>query len=59
VVRVEPGEKQWHGGSPTTAMTHIAIQEQPEGKAVKWMEHVGDDQYQAAEWRAGRQGDKP
>ncbi len=46
VVRFEPGEKHWHGASPTTAMTHIAIQEALDGKAVDWMEHVSDEQYQ-------------
>ena len=45
VVWIEPGEKHWHGASPTTAMTHIAIQEQADGKAVEWMEHVTDEQY--------------
>src|SRR5665213_1411750 len=45
VVWFAPGEKHWHGASQTTAMTHIAIQERLEGKAVDWMEHVGDDQY--------------
>jgi quercetin dioxygenase-like cupin family protein len=47
VVWIEPGEKHWHGASPTTAMTHVAIQEQLDGKAVEWMEQVTDDQYQA------------
>ena len=47
VVRFERGEKHWHGASPTTAMTHIAIQEALDGKAVTWMEHVSDDEYQA------------
>ena len=47
VVSFEPGEKHWHGASPTTAMTHIAIQEALDGKAVDWLEHVSDDQYQA------------
>ena len=47
VVWFAPGEKHWHGASPTTAMTHIAIQEQLNGKAVDWMEHVSDEQYQA------------
>jgi quercetin dioxygenase-like cupin family protein len=42
-----PGEKHWHGATATTAMTHIAIQEQLDGKAVDWMEHVTDEQYQA------------
>jgi quercetin dioxygenase-like cupin family protein len=41
------GEKHWHGAAPTTAMTHIAIQEQLEGKAVDWMEKVSDEQYKA------------
>jgi quercetin dioxygenase-like cupin family protein len=45
VVWFEPGEKHWHGASPTTAMTHIAIQEQLDGKVVDWMEHVSDEQY--------------
>src|SRR5918998_3150627 len=47
VVRFEPREKHWHGASPTTAMTHIAIQEALDGKPVDWMEHVSDEQYQA------------
>ncbi len=47
VVWFEPGEKHWHGASPTTAMTHVAIQEQLDGKVVDWMEHVSDDQYLA------------
>jgi quercetin dioxygenase-like cupin family protein len=47
VVWFPPGEKHWHGASPTTAMTHIAIQEQLDGKAVDWLEHVSDEQYQA------------
>ncbi|WP_298983937.1 (R)-mandelonitrile lyase [Caldilinea sp.] len=46
VVWFEPGEKHWHGASPTTAMTHIAIQEALDGKTVEWMEHVNDEQYQ-------------
>jgi quercetin dioxygenase-like cupin family protein len=45
VIRFAPGEKHWHGASPTTAMTHIAIQEQLEGKVVEWMEKVSDEQY--------------
>jgi quercetin dioxygenase-like cupin family protein len=40
-----PGKKHWHGASPTTAMSHIAIQEQLNGKAVDWMEEVSDEQY--------------
>ena len=49
VVRFEPGEKHWHGAAPTTAMTHIAIQETLDGKAVDWMEKVTDAQYGAAQ----------
>ena len=45
VVWFPPGEKHWHGASPTTAMTHIAIQEQLNGKAVDWMEKVTDEEY--------------
>ncbi len=41
-----PGEKHWHGAAPTTAMTHIAIQEQLDGKAADWMEKVTDEEYQ-------------
>ncbi|MEI1249594.1 (R)-mandelonitrile lyase [Rhizobium aouanii] len=46
VVSFAPAERHWHGASPTTAMTHIAIQEQLDGKVVDWMEHVTDTQYQ-------------
>jgi quercetin dioxygenase-like cupin family protein len=45
VVWFPPGEKHWHGASPTSAMTHIAIQEALDGKVVEWMEHVSDQQY--------------
>jgi quercetin dioxygenase-like cupin family protein len=45
VVWIAPREKHWHGAAPTTAMTHIAIQEQLNGKAVEWMEHVTEEQY--------------
>ena len=47
VVWFPPGEKHWHGASPTTALTHIAVQEQLDGKNVEWMEQVSDDQYLA------------
>ena len=47
VVWFPPGEKHWHGAAPTTAMTHIAIQEQLDGKVVDWMEKVSDEQYNA------------
>jgi quercetin dioxygenase-like cupin family protein len=40
-----PGEKHWHGAAPTTAMTHLAIQENLDGKVVDWMEKVSDEQY--------------
>jgi quercetin dioxygenase-like cupin family protein len=46
VVWFAPGEKHWHGASPTTAMTHIAIQEKLAGRAVEWLEHVTDEQYE-------------
>jgi quercetin dioxygenase-like cupin family protein len=46
VVWIPPAEKHWHGASPTTAMTHIAIQEKLDGKVVDWMEQVTDEQYQ-------------
>ena len=45
VVWFAPGEKHWHGATPTTGMTHIAIQEARNGKPVDWMEHVTDEQY--------------
>jgi quercetin dioxygenase-like cupin family protein len=45
VVWFAPGEKHWHGATPNTAMTHIAIQEKKDGKVVDWMEHVSDEQY--------------
>ena len=43
-----PGEKHWHGATATTAVTHIAIQEKLDGKAVDWLEHVSDEQYSSA-----------
>jgi quercetin dioxygenase-like cupin family protein len=45
VVWFEPGEKHWHGASPTTAMTHIGIAEMLDGKVVEWLEKVTDEQY--------------
>ena len=45
VVWFPPGVKHWHGASPTTAMTHTAIQEALDGKVVDWLEHVSDEQY--------------
>ena len=45
VVWFPPGEKHWHGATPATGMSHIAIQERLDGKAVDWMEKVSDEQY--------------
>jgi quercetin dioxygenase-like cupin family protein len=45
VVWFPPGEKHWHGASPSAAMTHIAIQEELDGSTVDWMEQVSDEQY--------------
>lgn len=45
VVWFAPGEKHWHGATPTTAMSHIAVQEKLNGSPVTWMEHVTDEQY--------------
>jgi 4-carboxymuconolactone decarboxylase len=45
VVRIPPGLKHWHGASPGSTMTHIAIQEHVDGKTVDWLEKVSDAQY--------------
>ena len=45
VLWFSPNEKHWHGAAPSTAMTHIAIQEALDGKVVDWMERVSDEQY--------------
>ncbi len=45
VVWIPPGEKHWHGASPTSAMVHIAMQEALNGVHVEWLEHVTDAQY--------------
>lgn len=45
VISIAPGEKHWHGATATTAMTHIAIQETQDGKAVDWLEQVSAAQY--------------
>ena len=47
VVWCPANERHWHGATPTTAMTHIAIHEALDGKVVEWMEKVSDEQYQA------------
>lgn len=49
VVWIAPGEKHWHGASPSAAMTHVAISEQRDGSSVDWLEKVSDAQYLAAE----------
>ncbi|MBX3530399.1 MAG: cupin domain-containing protein [Rhizobiaceae bacterium] len=45
---IPPGEKHWHGASPTTSMTHIAVHETLDGKAADWMEKVSDAEYSAS-----------
>ena len=45
IVWFPPGEKHWHGAAPATALTHLAIQEALDGKAVDWLEKVSDEQY--------------
>jgi quercetin dioxygenase-like cupin family protein len=45
VISFSPGEKHWHGATPTTAMSHIAIHEYLDGKVADWMEKVNDEQY--------------
>jgi 2-haloacid dehalogenase len=52
VIWFRPGEKQWHGAAPTTAMTHIAIQERLDGKVITWMEQVSDAQYRGLDGRS-------
>jgi quercetin dioxygenase-like cupin family protein len=48
VIQIAPGERHWHGASPTTAMTHMAIQESQDGRNVDWLEKVTDEQYDFA-----------
>jgi quercetin dioxygenase-like cupin family protein len=48
VIWTPPNEKHWHGASPITSMTHLSIVEQLDGKSADWMEHVSEEQYQAA-----------
>lgn len=45
VIWFPPGEKHWHGATPTTGLTHLAVQERLDGVAVEWLEHVSDEQY--------------
>ena len=47
VVWFAPGERHWHGATATHGMSHIAIQEKLDGRAVDWLEHVTDAQYRA------------
>ena len=47
IIWCPPGHKHWHGATPTTAMTHIALQEALDGKVVEWMQHVTDAEYLA------------
>ena len=53
VVWFPPNVRHWHGASPKTAMTHIAIQEALDGKMVDWLEHVSDEQYGAYRGESG------
>jgi quercetin dioxygenase-like cupin family protein len=54
VVWIPPGEKHWHGARPSNAMTHVAMQESPEGQEpVEWLEHVTDEQYRQADHASG------
>lgn len=48
IVWIAPGEKHWHGAAPTTAMTHIAIQEALDGKSADWFEQVSETEYTQA-----------
>ena len=48
IIWFAPGERHWHGASPTTAMTHVAVAEKLDGKSVDWLEKVSDEQYQAS-----------
>jgi quercetin dioxygenase-like cupin family protein len=59
VVWFSPGEKHWHGATPTTAMTHIAIQEALDGKVVNWMEKVSDEEYQRRPMTSDECREKP
>ena len=45
-----PGQKHWHGASPDSSMTHIAIQEHVDGTRVRWMEKVSDEQYSGLQY---------
>lgn len=45
IIWIPEGVKHWHGASPETAMTHIAIAESLNGSPVEWLEKVSDEQY--------------
>jgi quercetin dioxygenase-like cupin family protein len=47
-VWIPPGRKHWHGATATTAMSHIALVEQLDGKSTDWMEKVSDEQYRSS-----------
>ena len=51
IIWFEANEKHWHGATTTTGMSHIAIQENLDGKVVDWMEKVSDEQYQSRSLR--------
>jgi quercetin dioxygenase-like cupin family protein len=57
VIWCPPGEKHWHGATATTAMTHIALAEQLDGKGVDWLEKVTDEEYEAANGVARDKGE--
>ena len=58
VIWIPPVEKHWHGASATTALTHISIVENIDGKSAEWMEMVSDEQYQAASKHAQKETQK-
>jgi quercetin dioxygenase-like cupin family protein len=48
VVSIPPDTRHWHGATPTTAMSHLAIQEALDGSPVEWLEPVTEEQYAGA-----------
>ena len=54
VVQCPPNVRHWHGATPTTSVTHVAIAEALDGKSVEWLEHVTDEQYRAGERAASQ-----
>jgi 4-carboxymuconolactone decarboxylase len=56
VVQIPAGQKHWHGASPRSAMTHLAITEHRDGSRVQWMEQVSDEQYNGPVARGPAQG---